>query len=160
MSKKIGIFLILLLISSFLFGCESEKTTINNSNEEVPFYTTDEKLFEIETPYCSLYYPITWKDQIVIEFENEEVYAVKFLAKTDTISINLFDLYFGGNEGTTIGVLTTEDGQLNINMVSYELQLEGYSEDMKIDICGMNEDVNVIVSKLIELYDFVLKTGN
>ena len=49
-----------------------------------------------------------------------------------------------------------EDEIIDINMVSYGFELEGYSEDMRNDICGMNEDVNVIVSKLIELYDFEL----
>ena len=171
MKKNISLVFVILFATMFMLGCTNNSNTVDNTdstegdtetitipseNSEIPFFSTEEELFEIETPYCNLYYPLMWKDQIMIEFEEDNVYTVKFSAKTDSESIPLFDLKFGGEDGDKIGELTNEEETIELNMISYGFDLDGYSEDMSNDICGMNEDINVIVSKLIELYDFKL----
>lgn len=169
MRKKLCILLVLVCAVGFMVGCkenisnygkvngDAEPALVNDSADgEIPFYSTEEDLFAIETPYCDLYYPLMWKDQISIEFENEDVYTVKFAAKVDSEIIPLFDLCFDSSIGDKFGELSIGDENVNISMVSYEFELEEYSDDMQNDICGMNEDVNVIISKLLEMYDFEL----
>ena len=169
MKKKLVRLLVLVCTAGFMVGCKennSDTDTVNvavkplivedNIEDEIRFYSTEEDLFAIETPYCDLYYPLIWKDQISIEFEENDVYAVKFAAKVDSKIIPLFDLCFGSSVGDKIGELNIGDENINISMVSYEFESDEYSDDMHNDICGMNEDVNVIISKLLEKYDFTL----
>lgn len=174
MKKKIGLLFMIAMLCLFVVGCSDNANENDNNdviendnndisisintddNDDIPFFSTEEELFEIETPYCNLYYPIMWNEQILIEFEEDTVYTVKFSAKLDSKSISLFDLCFGGENGDKIGELTVEDEIIDIKMISYGFELDGYTEDMRNDICGMNEDVNVIISKLIEMYDFEL----
>ena len=120
--------------------------------QPVPYYTTDEETFSIETRYCVLSYPTKWKDATTVDITDTSVYTVSFSAG----AVKLFDLMFGGTEGYKLGTLPYNGEVLTISLISYDIDCNSMSEEQFFSYCAMQEDVNVIVSRLIENYGFVV----
>lgn len=148
MKRKIKLLAFLCCILCIFSACGKET--------EYPFVSTEDEVFLIETPYCDLYYPKAWSNQIEINTSEKDSYKVEFLTTIKEEKIKLFDLYFGGNRGDEIGILSVNGKKISIKVESYSIDLEKYSEDEQIDLTGMKEDLNIIISKLIENYDFEL----
>lgn len=159
MKKIVKLLAILLVILLVILTVLIVKTQLGNEEESYSFYTTDEEVMEIETDYCNLYYPMTWKDQMYISIENKEFYSVQFFALTDNEDdkVALFDINFGGNNGIKIGDLTVGNRETEVFIDSHNFNEDEYTEEEYRKLCGMSEDVNVIISKLIEMYDFKLE---
>ena len=152
MIKRFSATTIILLFLLLLCSCGSDK----NENEDVPFYSTDEAVYEIDTKYCELYYPVKWEDQITVSIDEESTYAVEFTAVMDEKEVPLFDLLFGGNEGYKLGTLTSDNQKVDIFIINYDFNQDDFDEEEYLALCGMCEDVNVIISKLIESGNFEL----
>ena len=152
MIKRFSATTIILLFLLLLCSCGSDK----NENEDVPFYSTDETVYEIDTKYCELYYPVKWEEQINVGIDEEEPYTVKFTAVMDENEVSLFDLQFGGNEGYKLGTLTSDNQKVDIFIINHDFNQDDYDGDEYLALCGMCEDVNVIISKLIESGNFEL----
>ena len=145
--------IVILVFLNLLVGCSNNDN--NTNGEDAPFYSTDEDVFVIKTPYCDLQYPTKWKDKIVItNGERGECYVVSFFTSVDENTISLFDIIFGGDEGSLLGTLEIDNKSINIYIIEHALDLEQYTEEQQIEIGGMNNDVNVIISKLLEQYNF------
>ena len=153
MKKRIILVIALLILvvagAAFIIGSAKDNT-------DVPFYTTDETVFAIETPYCDLYYPTKWKDKLGTEvIENGDSYSVKFYTTIDGEEISLFDMNFG-EEGVPLGTLTNDGEEIPVNIINYDTDFSGYTEEEQSDLVEMVEAINVVISKLLENYEFEL----
>ncbi len=106
--------------------------------------------FAIETPYCTLYYPVQWQEQVRIEAVEGDAYTVQFYAQMEgKEEQHLFDVYFGSAEGSKIGDIKVADGTTySVSIASYESEMEGWTEEEKTTIWVMQEAVNHLISKL------------
>lgn len=107
----------------------------------------------VKTPYCTLRFPVRWKDYLVTEqTENEEtgVYSVLFYGKVaDKEKCLLFSILFGGDEGDQLGVIVTDSGEyITVNVLVEELNLDGWNEEDTQIICTMQEAVNELIAQL------------
>ena len=143
MKKTISILLAIIVVFA-LTAC--------GKPSEVPYYTTDEETFDIETKYCKLSYPTKWKEAVSVDISETGVYTVSFSAG----ETKLFDLMFGGSEGYLLGTLTQDGNAVEIFLNSYDIEKDRLSEDEYLNRLAMSEDVNVIISRLIENYEFNL----
>ena len=161
MNKKkliVALLLVICLLGIVLVvGC-GEKTENNDVNDnDKSFMPVDEEVFAIETPYCNLYYPLEWEENTAIQKnETEEGYKVEFCALVDGESIPIFDINFNSENGDELGKLIVDDKTVKVSVVSYNPDVENYSENKQMDISEMIHDINVIISKLIEEYEFEL----
>ena len=148
--------LVLALMTVLVVGCGDNKNN-NENTGDIPFYSTDEEVFTIETPYCNLQYPTKWKDKIdVAGVEHDDGYMVSFSTSIEGQIISLFDIAFEVEKGDLIGKLNSKEETIEVYIVNYDIDSSSYSEDQKMEIGGMNNDINVIISKLLEQYDFEL----
>lgn len=150
--KRFFAITVLVLLVFLLCSCGSDK----NENEEVPFYSTDETVYEIDTKYCELYYPVKWEDQINVSVDEEDPYTVEFTAVMDEKEVPLFDLLFGGNQGYKLGTLASDNQEIDIFIINHDFNQDDFDEEEYLALCGMCDDVNVIISKLIESGNFEL----
>lgn len=95
------------------------------------------EVYAIETSLTDLYYPVKWREKVTVDVSDE-------LVKFSCNGTPLFDLSFGGEKGILIG---SYDGK-EIRVIDYPLE----DEEMK----NMQEDVNVILSRLMKDEKFVL----
>lgn len=107
---------------------------------------------EIETPYCTLYYPARWSNTVtwVIDETQEEVYKVHVFSQIDGRENQLlFSIYFGGDEGEQLGaVMSAEEIPVPVNLLIAEPDLEGWNaEDTEI-VYSMQEASNELIARL------------
>lgn len=107
---------------------------------------------EIETPYCTLYYPARWSNTVtwVIDETQEEVYKVHVYSRIDGRENQLlFSIYFGGDEGEQLGaVMSAEEIPVPVNLLIAEPDLEGWNaEDTEI-VYSMQEASNELIARL------------
>lgn len=137
----------------------SKKIDNKNDEETTSLIETQEIQgdFEIETPYCNLYFPAKWENQVSIEKIEEEQYIVQFFGNIEgEEQQHLFDVLFSGTEGIKIGDLTMVDGTvIPVYIYSVEQQMnENWTEEEKNIIYAMQEDINYTIEKIEELDNF------
>lgn len=115
-----------------------ESATINN--------------LEIETPYCTLYYPARWASTVTWEIDDsqEDVYKVHVYSRIEGKENQLlFSIFFGGDEGEQIGAVMSSDNiPVPVNLLMAELDLDGWSaEDAEI-VYRMQEAFNELILRL------------
>ena len=107
---------------------------------------------DIKTPYCTLSFPVVWKDNLVVEQEAREdgVYKVLFYGKVEgKPKCLLFSILFGGDEGEQLGaVLTDSDDFVTVNLAMEELSLKGWKEKDTQTLYSMQEAVNELIAQL------------
>lgn len=146
MKNKIIVIAALLLMIFTMVGCSKD--------DDIEFYTTDEAVFEIETPFCNLYYPEKWEEQITTKcVEKNGGYVVSFNTKLDGKDTKVFDIAIGGKKGTLIGSFEKDDQEIKVYVIEHIDDINVFDEDQRMIVGGMMEDINVIISKLIEEYD-------
>ena len=138
-----AIALVLLVIMAS--GNDSQNSEIN--------YTVEGDCYSIKTDFCDLQYPLKWKNQTDIIYNTEEAYTVEFYSG----EVHLFDVIFNGDESKKIGNVVHDDKSFSIGIESYSLEKEQYDEGKYNEYCTMQEDLNVILSKLVEDYNMVLE---
>ncbi len=107
----------------------------------------------VKTPYCTLQFPVRWKDYLVTEqLENEEtgVYRVFFYGDLPgREKCLLFTILFGGDEGEQMGVIVNDSGEyVTVNVLLEELVLDGWSQEDSEIICTMQEALNDLIGQL------------
>ncbi len=107
---------------------------------------------ELETPYCTLYYPAIWSGNITVEHDDtqEAVYKVHFYSRIEgTESQLLFSVYFGGDEGEQIGAVMSSDNiPVPVNIIMGQLETEGLAEyDIEL-LYEMQEASNDLIDRL------------
>lgn len=136
------------------------ETNADAENQEV-VSTMDElraeEGFEIETPYCTIYFPTKWQEQVTVEKQEGDVYTLQFFGTVEGKDTqHLFDLQFGGTEGFALGTLTTADGNEVVISAAFaeDTMDESWTEEEKLTIYAMQEDINYIIAKLDETEGF------
>ncbi len=136
----------------FVFGEDGSGTGSGSSEESVPFYQTDAETFTIETKYADLKYPSVWQELLSVSIKKLGTYTVSFYAKTSAGELLLFELSFDGGDGYLLGLLPYKNKSVELRITSYDFDKTGLSAEEYERCCAMSEDVNVIISKLIEEY--------
>ena len=143
----IGCFFVLVFAIVLLYGCGEDVEIVPN------YYPVNEETFVIETDYCDLEYLTEWEDDITIEKGYiEDIYTVSFYYDDKLI----FDISFNGPNDCKIGVLELDGEQIDVCVESYSIDNEAYSEETYMKLCSMQEDVNVIITRLVEKYGLVM----
>lgn len=110
-------------------------------------------VYSIRTPYCTLQYPVAWKDYLVteqMEADTDGVYRVAFYGKVASHEqCLLFTLLFGGDEGNQLGAIMGDDDRfVTVNIQMEELDLSGWPEEDAQILYSMQESVNELISQL------------
>ena len=105
-------------------------------------------LLTIQTPGCTLYYPVRWAPYLVTEQtapSENGTYCVQFYGKlAGEDKCPLFSLVFGGDEGTRLGILQGET-QTAVNLLIHPLAADEWdNEDTQI-LYAMQEAVNDLI---------------
>lgn len=108
----------------------------------------------IDTPYCKLYFPERWKEDLRIAVTQTKGYEVVFSGDIgEHKGVKLFAVNFGGGEDTgkiAHTIMTNKGVALHIYVRTYTLETEGWSSLDVNTAKTMQEDLNHLLSKLIE----------
>lgn len=118
----------------------------------IPEVSGDE--MTIDTPYCKLYFPSRWLEELRITVEETDGYDVVFSAVIgEHKAVRLFAINFGGSDamGKTAHTLKTEnDVPFSVRVRTFVLDLEGWSAVEQSTVLSMQEDLNHLLAKLTE----------
>lgn len=118
----------------------------------IPDITGDE--MAIDTPYCKLYFPSRWAEELRLTVEETDGYDLIFSAvigEHDAVAV--FAVNFGGSEamGKVVHSLMTENNvPFSVRVRTFELTLEGWSAVDQSTVMSMQEDLNHLLAKLTE----------
>lgn len=112
--------------------------------------------FVVETPYCDLYFPEEWADQVEVEQEEGDVHAVSFYGMVDGKERKLlFDVLFGEEVGSEIGTLNVDGQDIRVAIQFANINVdETWTEDETNTIYSMQEDVNYLMDELKNMENF------
>ena len=106
----------------------------------------------IETPYCKLYFPERWKEELRIDVDQSKGYELLFIGNFgEHKGVKLFALNFGGGPeaGQIAHTLRTEnDVQLHIYLRSFALEMDDWTALDADTARTMQEDVNYLLNRL------------
>lgn len=147
------------LISTIVIVCLSNIGKKQIDDDRVTVENTEErqvKHIDIETPYVTLEFPKEMSKQVKSEVSDKTetgAYTVSFYGTLENKEkIHLSDLIFGGEEGYTVGYLTTEDGKepIAVNIKYYDAEDDSWSDDELIQIQEMQSGVEHVIDMLVE----------
>lgn len=120
-----------------------KNTEITNDQEEIDS-------FEIETEHCTLYYPLTWAEQIEVEFSEEAGYKVEFWGNVDGKEAkHLFNICFNSDDGDLLGYFEREDEVVNVSVERIDLDFDSdWTEEEQNQIYAMQEEMNYVIDML------------
>lgn len=129
----------------------------NNTNNDTKVNETQiSDAFEIETKYCSLYYPEKWKNHVDIRYSETAGYKVEFYGSIEgKEEMHLFDVCFNSDDGTLLGYFDRKE-VVNISVDVMEISFGADWTQKEMDqIYSMQEDVNFVIEKLELEEDYV-----
>ena len=111
--------------------------------------TEDNTMIELETPYCSLYFPEMWEDLLHINTVEQDGYRMEFGCQMEDGKVyRMFDIIFGTGGGIPLGAVNGPDGQrVHVYIQFYEPD-EALEGDLLETFLAMQEDVNRLISQL------------
>lgn len=104
----------------------------------------------LDTPYCKLYFPSRWLEELRLTVdESKGYYEVVFKAAIgEHEPIPIFAVNFGG-EGQSVGrVLTDNDVPIVIYARSFDINTEGWGSVDVSTLLAMRDDINHLLSRL------------
>ena len=105
----------------------------------------------IDTPYMELHYPSKWADNLSIQVQEENGFAVGYYCSIgDHADLQLFTVYFGGEVGAPLKTFKTEAGEtVEVRIEVPELSMDSsWTEEEKSLAYAMQEDLNYLIGKL------------
>lgn len=105
----------------------------------------------IETPVCTLYYPLEWESLLRVEMTDGEPYSVAFWAELPSeVWAELFTVRFGEETDSPLGYLTTETGERFLVSVEKHALVpdESWTEEDLFILQAMQAAVRVLESNL------------
>lgn len=106
----------------------------------------------IDTPYCKLYLPKRWVEELRITVDESDGYEVVFSAAIGTHDpVKIFAVNFGGSEsrGQTVHSMKTEnDIPFVVRARIFDLDTEGWGSVDRSTLVAMQEDLNHLLAKL------------
>ena len=129
---------------------EAKDETKDDAKEEV-------SLYEIETDYCKLYFPKTWKEQIEVKYTDEMGYKAEFYGTVKgKDAVHLFDVCFNSDDGFLLGFIQNDDEIINISIDMCELEFDDSWKQEEIDeLYAMQEDMNILMESLSKIENYV-----
>lgn len=112
--------------------------------------------YEIKSHYCTLKYPAMWEDAVTVDENEKENYTLSFTGEIKGKKYALFDLVFDSDKGIMLGTLKG-DKPHTLSMIPHDIDEKECGVESYTLLCGMQEDVNVIVANLKKDYDFETK---
>ena len=90
--------------------------------------------YEIDTDYCKLYFPESWKDQIEVKYTDEAGYKAEFYGLAEgKEETHLFDVCFNSDDGYLLGCLKNDDEIINISIDMKEVEFDDTWTQEEID---------------------------
>lgn len=113
--------------------------------------------YEIETDYCKLYFPESWKEQIKVKYTEEAGYKAEFYGLIDgKEEKHLFDVCFNSDDGVLLGYLKDNEEIINISIDMNELEFDDTWTQEEVDqIYAMQEDMNFLMESLSEIENYI-----
>ena len=107
---------------------KQDKPVVEQEKPESSIHNTG----SIETPYCTLEFPVIWEEYLLVEQKErpDGVCQVDFYGKVGTKRQRLlFTVFFGGDEGDQLGAILTDDGGfVTVNLQMEEPDLTGWKD--------------------------------
>ncbi len=127
---------------------ETESSDLSTEAPETEETVEEEPVFTIKTEYCDLKFPEKWQGYATATPVEEDPYTVKFAYMDGT---PLFDIVFGEADGTFMGTLKTDEGDVPVYYVGYEIDENniGYFDQL-----GIQDSADVILQNLKKDYEF------
>ncbi len=95
--------------------------------------------FPVETSLVTLRYPAKWREKVRIEVSDTG-------AAFSCDGRRLFDIVFAPCDGDLIGTMNGTP----VYLISYEIEQGALTDDQFDELCAMQEDMNVVLFKLME----------
>ena len=103
---------------------------------------------QIQTPYCILNYPEGLADHLLIIKTSERPYVLEFYAVMEgKQELRLFDLSFGEGSGGNMGTVKTQEGEVPLNVMIYQLSTDDTWSEAEITTAYAMQDM---VNELLE----------
>lgn len=133
----------------------AEVSTSNNEDADTDKDAKTEIEVEtstIETEYGEIAYPKSWRDKVKTETTETEDGAccVTFYGDIDGHgSVKLFDIIYGGSEGTPIGSVEKNGEKVGVYATTYDPEFDKtWSDDDRMTVISMQEDINVLIDSI------------
>lgn len=149
-------FVLVVVLIFLLKGRSNDKIEDNQVAEEnLKGYTVeqqiqDEDAYIIETKYCDLYFPKKWESNIRYEIVEENIYKVMFYGNVNQkAEQKIFEICFGKVDGLLLGRFKKNGEEIDIYLITNDLEFsEKWTEEEKMLICSMQEDMNYLIGML------------
>lgn len=137
-----------------------DETMVTVEDEESKEDSGDNSLeasIEIQTDYCKLYFPESWKEQIKVKISKEAGYKVQFYGLVEGHEPqHLFDVCFNSDEGMLLGYLENGDEVVNLSIDLMEFEFDESWKQEEIDqIYAMQEEMNFVMNTLSKNDNYV-----
>lgn len=147
----VGLLLVSLILLAVLTIGERGNTTPTDHAQSIIVTDPDAPDVEIETPYCTLYYPGAWGKYLKVQqFEGTD-YTVSFVAKLENKnSLELFSLIFNPYEENAAAMILQPTGEqifVHVEICQYTLDGSWTQEEINA-VNSMREALNDVMQKL------------
>ena len=150
----IGLIVLSVVIMGIVF-IDTDKNEKNNDYVKISALNNEEKkkldnAIEVETEYCTLYYPSEYKENLEVEYSDNSGYKAGFYGKVDgKEAVHLFDICFNSDEGSLLGYLDFDKEAVNMSFEVNELSFDDSWKQKDIDkMYAMQEEVNFVLAAL------------
>lgn len=154
MKRFIFILTCLIILLCSIAGCTNKNNTdVDNSATRDSVEIGNIDVFLTDVGYCEIAYPKKWQDYVIVDRETEND-VVKFSGRLGENEVPLFDIYFNDTNAANIGTITTDNGDVTVGFTMYEFDKKKNTDKYYDQYCAMCDDINVIIAKLHEMYNF------
>ena len=136
---------------------ETDKTE-SAETDTIQTYEPDQEQFAIETPYCSIGYPIAYKNYLKqVDTIEDDTYTKTFFCCIKGMEIELFSIYFNrGDTGTRLGSVVYRDSSVSFSVESVEFTPDyTWTEEEKLIYMSMAEAINDVIYSVSVTEGFV-----
>jgi hypothetical protein len=119
-----------------------------------PIPEIDGEAMSFNTPYCKLYLPKRWLEEIRVSVDESDGYEMVFSAVIGTHEpVKVFAVNFGGSEerGQVVCTLNTEnDVVFAVRARIFDLETEGWGSVDRSTLVTVQEELNFLLEKLMQ----------
>ena len=119
-----------------------------------PIPEIDGEAMSFNTPYCKLYLPKRWLEEIRVSVDESDGYEMVFSAVIgEHEPVKVFAVNFGGSEerGQVVCTLNTEnDVVFAVRARIFDLETEGWGSVDRSTLVTVQEDLNFLLEKLMQ----------
>lgn len=113
----------------------------------------------VETPFCSLSFPVQWKDQLRTQYaESDDGGAMTFLAAMGESETQLFSVVFSSKIDTAcspFGVLTGGEAPVVVSLKIYDIETDvSWTDAQKETAFAMQDECNYLLEQLQKQTNF------